>query len=111
MSGLAFPKPSTSEERVIKKRARERDLQAAGNAVWIRDESKCRVCGRRVIRSSGAGIRGHIHHFVKRSQSKAGRADQDNMLLLCALCHSDVHGYRLVLHGTSQADAQAEVTA
>ena len=101
-----FPKPTPSEDRIVKKRQRERDLQAAGNAVWLRDGSKCRACGRRVLRSNGAGIRGHLHHLVKRSQSKEGRADPDNMVLVCALCHADLHGYRLVIdiRGTGRVE-------
>jgi len=96
---LAFPKPEPTADRIGKKRQRERDLQIAGNAVWERDAHKCRACGRRVIRSNGAGIRGHVHHLVKRSQSKEGRADVENMVLLCALDHAAVHGYRLILTG------------
>lgn len=105
---LAFPKPTPSEDRITKKRQRERDLQVAGNAVWIRDNHKCRACGRRVIRSNGAGIRGHVHHLVKRSQSKAHRADPESLVLTCALCHADIHGYRLIAHGSTQSEVRFE---
>lgn len=100
---LAFPKPSATRDRLQAKRDRDRDLEAAISAVWERDGFKCRSCHRRVIKSVGAGLRGHVHHIEKRSQSKVRRAAVDNLVLLCSLCHADVHGYRLLVQGYSSA--------
>jgi 5-methylcytosine-specific restriction endonuclease McrA len=94
MSGLAFPKPSATRDRIADKRLRDKALREAINAVWKRDESYCQACGLRLKRPGG-----HVHHLTKRSQSKAQRADISNLVLLCPTCHSDVHGYRLVLTG------------
>jgi len=95
---LAFPKPEPTANRIDRKRQRERDLAAARAAVWERDNRKCRSCGRGVVRNSGgAGLRGHVHHVVKRSQSKELRSEITNLLLLCELCHSAVHTYRLII--------------
>lgn len=102
---IAFPKPTASQDRIDRKRQRERDLRSAIAATWERDASKCRACHRRVMRAAGAGIRGHVHHLIKRSQSKADRANIDAMVLLCALCHADVHGYRLIVSGWSSKRA------
>ena len=94
MAGLLFPKPTATRDRLAEKRQREKDLRGAINAVWKRDESYCQACGLHLQRPGG-----HVHHLTKRSQSKADRANVDNLVLLCATCHSDVHGYRLVLRG------------
>jgi 5-methylcytosine-specific restriction endonuclease McrA len=98
---LAFPKPSPTRDRIDQKRDQDKKLRDAIVAVWARDGSTCRACGRRVRRSnSGVALRGHVHHVVKRSQSKSLRSNPDNLLLLCSTCHADVHTYDLVIFGT-----------
>jgi 5-methylcytosine-specific restriction endonuclease McrA len=97
-----FPKVTPTRDRIDQKRDQDKKLRDAIVAVWARDGSTCRACGRRVRRSnSGVALRGHVHHVVKRSQSKSLRSDPANLLLLCQRCHSDVHTYDLVIAGTA----------
>jgi 5-methylcytosine-specific restriction endonuclease McrA len=96
-----FPKPKPTRDFIQRKKAIHQALADAIVAVWARDGSTCRACGRRVRRSnSGLAEKGHVHHVVKRSQSKSLRSNPDNLLLLCAPCHADVHTYDLVIAGT-----------
>jgi 5-methylcytosine-specific restriction endonuclease McrA len=98
---MMFPKVTPTRDRIDQKRDQDKKLRDAIVAVWARDASTCRACGRRVRRSnSGVALRGHVHHVVKRSQSKSHRSDPANLLLLCQICHSDVHTYDLVIAGT-----------
>lgn len=53
--------------------------------VWRRDKGKCRRCG-----SKNNGIQMHIHHIISFS-IKEFRADPNNLILLCELCHDWVH--------------------
>jgi 5-methylcytosine-specific restriction endonuclease McrA len=98
---VKFPKPTPTRDRIDQKKATDRALADAITAVWTRDASVCRACGRRVRRSnSGLVEKGHVHHVVKRSQSKSLRSNPANLLLLCSTCHADVHTYDLVIAGT-----------
>jgi 5-methylcytosine-specific restriction endonuclease McrA len=97
---MMFPKVTPTRDRIDQKRDQDKKLREAIVAVWARDGSTCRACGRRVRRSSsGVAEKGHVHHVVKRSQSKSLRSNPDNLLLLCAPCHADVHTYDLVIAG------------
>jgi 5-methylcytosine-specific restriction endonuclease McrA len=98
---MQFPKPSPTRDRIDQKRDQDKKLRDAIVAVWARDGSMCRACGRRVRRSSSGLVdRGEVHHVVKRSQSKSLRSNPDNLVLLCRPCHADVGTYDLVITGT-----------
>lgn len=67
-----------------------RDLIAI--AKWrARQKPECMICG-----ADGLDLlnRLQVHHIA----GAAGRSDEDaNLLLICRLCHEDVHAYRLTL--------------
>jgi len=107
--GLKFAKPTVTRDRLALKRERDADLRNAVAAVWTRDGHRCVACQRFVTK--GAMLtesRGHVHHLVKRSQSKALRAVTSNLCLLCALCHADAHAYRLVISGNANVTLKVE---
>lgn len=54
--------------------------------VWKRDNATCRRCG---IKANN-GIPLHIHH-IKSFEYKDKRADVNNLVLLCLVCHHFVH--------------------
>lgn len=89
--GLAFPKPeSRAREKQQRKRTKEAIRRDVYREVTIRDGRRCRSCGSRV----------HLHHHHLRFRSKGGADTSANLLLLCAVCHDDLHGYRLGITGT-----------
>jgi hypothetical protein len=59
--------------------------------VWDRDHSRCRWCGRRVIRSlDRVDTRGEVHHI----HGRLGRLkfEPRAALLLCGTCHDKLTG-------------------
>jgi len=63
--------------------------------IWDRDDSSCRLCGRRLNRGEGT-----IHHLWKRSEfipqdidiPKAPMNNHPlNLVLLCGRCHVELH--------------------
>lgn len=56
------------------------------SSVWIRDNATCRRCG---IKADN-GVPMHVHHIVSFS-NKELRADANNLMLLCAICHNWTH--------------------
>lgn len=95
--GLMFPKP---EPRIVERVAYKRDREQADaefrNAVWERDGYCCRICGRRVFRTTQAvPQRGEVHHVRPRSLAKSKRLDVKNGILLCAVCHAKVTAHQL----------------
>jgi hypothetical protein len=55
-------------------------------AVWKRDVGICRRCG--IHRNEGVPM--HIHHLITFINKKT-RADANNLILLCKICHLWVH--------------------
>lgn len=87
---LPKPRPHVFTKREAK-RERENNQRSVWMAVSIRDQHKCRCCGR----SDGL----HHHHIVYRS--KGGGESTDNVLLLCSYCHALVHTKQLWVLGTN----------
>lgn len=56
--------------------------------VWKRDKSKCRRCGMK--RDDSLDMPFHIHH-IESFSVKGKRADPENLVLLCEVCHHFVH--------------------
>jgi 5-methylcytosine-specific restriction endonuclease McrA len=91
--GVECPKPAPRIiERRQKKATDKRGLNWAMQETWTRAGSRCERCGRRVTKNFGNMDAGHCHHKVKRSQG--GKHESDNLMLLCAVCHSQAHGGR-----------------
>ena len=65
-------------------------------AVWRRDQGRCRACASRT--------RLHVHHVQFRSHG--GPWTTANCVLLCQMCHQDVHARIVVVQGRD-ADAPA----
>ena len=86
---LKFAKPGS---RAAEKKAARRDEQAnwrkVVRAVQDREKFLCRCCH----------LRGeHAHHL--RFRSRGGNDTVDNVVLLCQVCHADIHAYRLSIVG------------
>jgi len=58
-------------------------------AVWQRDKATCQRCGLKKI----GDMPFHIHH-IKSFADEESRAEIDNLMLLCEVCHSWVHSRR-----------------
>lgn len=96
---MLFPKPkSRAEAKRETKWDEEQARRLVYRAVSTRDGYKCRVCRRRCDPDASDMLaKGHHHHLIFRS--KGGQDTTDNLALLCAQCHADVHAYRLKLEG------------
>ena len=97
---MLYPKPPS---RALERKERTRDKARLRRIIWAdvskRDGYKCRHCGDR------QGL--HHHHLLFRS--KGGNDTSRNLLLLCAVCHADVHGYRLTVKATTNRGADGEI--
>jgi 5-methylcytosine-specific restriction endonuclease McrA len=67
--------------------------------MYVRDEWKCRKCGRRDNLTP--------HHVVY--QSQGGEDVLDNLLCLCVKCHDDIHAGRLVLEVLRKLETNLDV--
>ena len=63
--------------------------------VNLRDELKCRVCGRAPLTEQNYH-RGFGYHHVQ-FQSHGGSDEPENVILLCAQCHTRLHQQKLDL--------------
>lgn len=110
-----FLKPESSRIARARSKRRERHQRVCANravklAIWKqekelryrvikRDDSKCRVCGRRVF-STDDPLRGaHVHHIVYRSAGGDGR--MSNLICVCPPCHDLEHTHRISITGTA----------
>ncbi len=83
-------KPS-ARVAVVKATKREDAKQAAAfrAAVWKRDEGKCRLCGRRCLKTLAlVPNAGHVHHIKGRNVAPEDRYNVKKALLLCAEDHA-----------------------
>lgn len=107
--GLPFfpqPKPKTR----VQLRAEAKPLTLVDEKkfraeVWTRDKSRCRKCGRKVIKSMArVPERGEVHHIHGRVGDL--RFDSRAALLLCLLHHEQVTGrvneHRLTIVATKR---------
>lgn len=90
-------KGPTAKRRQSKARAKARLLAIADETVMIRDMARCRVCQR-------PGL--HAHHIIFRSLG--GKDTTDNLCLLCAQCHDDIHQHRVTVTGNANGQLQIE---
>ena len=88
---LPMPKPRKRiEDRIAEKLAREQRDRDFRKAVWMRDRSLCRACGRRVRRTLElVAERGEIHHRRGRNVTPEDRFNVEQAVLLCGSCHRD----------------------
>lgn len=98
--------PSRVDRRRDKKAAEEKRWLETCRAVNVRDQYRCRACGRACDPSSPDMLkRGHHHHLTFRS--RGGNDTTDNVCLLDAECHSLLHKHVLDIRGN--ADEALEV--
>lgn len=69
------------------------EWKSACSAVWKRDNATCQRC--QLHRNDQPDMPFHIHHIVSFAVEKL-RADTDNLVLLCEVCHQFVHSRRNV---------------
>jgi len=62
------------------------EWKTACSIVWKRDNAKCQRCG--ILHLTDIPM--HIHH-IKPFNNKELRANPDNLILLCEVCHRYVH--------------------
>lgn len=89
----ACPKPQARvKDRVAARTERDRKGSAFRSEVWARDESRCRLCGRRVSRTvTLCREQGHVHHLRGRNVAPEDRYNAKAAILVCASCHQDIH--------------------
>lgn len=95
-SPLAKPTPRFVE-KLLAKRADEREAIRVRAAVRKRDGGKCRVCGRQGFET---------HHVVYRSMG--GRDTEDNIITVCADDHRAIHGHALKVYGHDASSVRFE---
>lgn len=86
------PKPRLLEKRQAKALTKK-EWRALHKTVAERDGKRCRNCG--VERGLD------LHHVIFRSLG--GKDVAENLVLLCARCHQDVHGHLLKLRWRDDA--------
>jgi hypothetical protein len=64
------------------------EWKTACSKTWKRDEATCKRCG--LYKDDSPDMPFHIHH-IKSFVDKKLRADIDNLVLLCEVCHHFVH--------------------
>lgn len=63
--------------------------------VWRRDGAVCQRCGLRY--KDGGGMSFHVHHLVSFADPDL-RAEPNNLILLCEICHLFVHSNKNINH-------------
>ena len=92
MSSLDKPEPRAKEKARLD-RAKAKAWRYLQEAVYSRDDGRCRACGR------DAWALSDVHHIRYRS---AGGADtMQNCILLCRPCHNDEHEHLVRITGTA----------
>ena len=90
--GVPVPKPKPRVlDRIAYKYERERNAASFRSAVWKRDRSQCRLCGRKVARSVDSTVRGHVHHLRGRNVAPEDKYNPKTAVLVCAICHANIH--------------------
>ena len=92
MLANAQPKPpSRAAEKAHAKALKAAYQRVIYRLVSKRDGYRCRCCGR--------DKNLHHHHMTRRS--RGGADSEQNVLLLCSICHADIHAWRLHIIGNS----------
>lgn len=77
------------KQKAIKKVSKKRIFvkKEVYNAVYVRDDGRCRLCG------SYKNL--HLHHIIYRSENKMLINDINNCIMLCINCHNLVHSNKI----------------
>src|SRR5688500_13770997 len=89
---LKKPRPRLLDKR---KAAREKLSAWKGvrRVVLARDKGRCRVCDMKAY---------DVHHLLPRS--RGGRDVESNLVSVCRLCHTDIHGHVIKVRWTDEAN-------
>jgi len=98
---MAFIRPS--KRTAAKNRRKAANYRKVCAEVDKRDAKVCRVCR---IWDGGAL---HHHHIVFRSQG--GKDTTDNICIVCAGCHTDIHDRRIRVTGNANETLTIERAA
>lgn len=100
---VGFPKPTRGAgllDRHERRKARDKALADAYAVVDARDGGVCRASGVYTVPGApDARVRREHHHLVKRSLSRALRAEPRNIVTLSALAHQLAEGGHLLIEG------------
>ena len=88
---MLLEKPNHARDKRQEKREAEREWLAMRRLVLDRDLHRCRAC------NSRDGV--DVHH--RKFRSAGGKNTPANLLALCRVCQTELHGYRLSIVGGS----------
>ena len=94
-----FPKPRRNASRDDRKRERAAHDRLVYESVDLRDGFRCRSCKRTLTMRGDLITDGHRHHI--RFRSLGGLTTSDNVVMVCAACHSDIHAHKLKVTGNA----------
>jgi len=96
---------SRVEQKAAKDKTDDKAAEKFRDAVWRRDQGKCRCCGRVVVKSLELRPdRGEIHHLTRRAKAKALLTDPRNGILICLFpCHQAVTHHEISIVGPASA--------
>lgn len=81
--------PTRVDRKIAKVQAEAANWRAVCKLVDARDHRTCRACGKKTNPDDLGLLRGHRHHVQYRSQM--GEDSAENLITLCAGCHSHEH--------------------
>lgn len=108
---MACPKPNKLD-RVLREQDEKRETEATKRRVYkavdLRDERKCRCCGRQGNPNATTTL-GRLHHVHLEDASLLGPMDESNVYLGCWICHALIHAKQLFPLGTTVSDLSFEI--
>jgi hypothetical protein len=91
---------SRVQDRADRNKKRDANQRDVYRAVSLRDKYRCRCCGR-ACNPSAASMLNRAHHHHVTFRSKGGVNTTQNVALLCAQCHHEIHMHRLTVDGNA----------
>lgn len=86
---MSYSNKTESEIKLLKEAKRIRNTKRwveTRREVLMRDNNRCRVCGK--LNSQVYSLT--VHHIMKITDNPSTHFDKNNLITLCAKCHSDV---------------------
>ena len=82
------------QDKTADDKADKKAWEACRQAVWKRDEHKCRACGIRLVKTLGLNHKRYECHHLRprRVLSDADRVNPMCCVALCLGCHADLKG-------------------
>ena len=94
-----FPKSNRRAERRSRKHQQADADRLVYESVDLRDGFKCQGCGRTLTMDGDLITNGHRHHI--RFRSLGGLTTSDNVVMVCAGCHYNIHDHKLKVTGNA----------